>query len=497
MLVGLGRRAEAAEIADHVRLVSADPARAAEAAWTAAVALYRQMRADEAGRVLDAALAAPGAGVWTVRMRALRSVVRMMGGDLDQVGPARAALVAAEEAGDQLAVAVASNALCGALHFAGDTAAAVDVVTRELARLGDDPRTADLRLLAMQNQVAMLGSLDRLREADGVAREMLRQAERYGAPDRLAAARCGAAEHHFQAGQWDEAVAVLETATEDGYAGSPLYELVLHGLLALIAAHRDDEATALAHLEAVGDVGITGGMLRSNAQYLTMARAVLAERAGDPAAALAIVADLLGAGGTEVSDSWLLFPVLARLAVAAGTPDAAVLPAAGEPASRAAAAVHCRGLLDADPAGLLEAARIFRAAGRPGEHAAALEDAAAVLAAAGDLAGARAAYAAASEQWAELGAEWDLRRADVRLRPYGARRRTRRRRPATGWAALTPTELRVAFLVADGHSNPDIAGRLFLSRRTVDVHVSHILAKLEARSRVDIAREALKHQTGA
>ncbi|HEX6756007.1 MAG TPA: AAA family ATPase, partial [Mycobacteriales bacterium] len=245
VLVGLGRRAEAAEIADHVRLTSADPARAAEAAWTAAVALYGLLRADEAGRVLDAALAAPAAGVWPVRMRALRPVVRMMDGHFDQIGPARAALAAAEEAGDQLATAVASNALCGALHFAGETAAAVDVVTRELARLGDEPRTSDLRLLAMHNQVAMLGSLDRMEEADGVAREMLRAAERYGTPDRLTASRCGAAEHHFQAGQWDQAVAVLETATEDPYVISPLYELMLHGLLALIAAHRDDEAAAL------------------------------------------------------------------------------------------------------------------------------------------------------------------------------------------------------------------------------------------------------------
>ena len=87
---------------------------------------------------------------------------------------------------------------------------------------------------------------------------------------------------------------------------------------------------------------------------------------------------------------------------------------------------------------------------------------------------------------------WDLRRAQGRVRPYALRRRGTRR-PSTGWDALTPTELTVAGLVAEGHSNPDIAGRLVLSRRTVDVHVSHILAKLGVRSRVDIAREAFKH----
>ena len=39
-------------------------------------------------------------------------------------------------------------------------------------------------------------------------------------------------------------------------------------------------------------------------------------------------------------------------------------------------------------------------------------------------------------------------------------------------------------------SNPQIAAQLFLSRRTVQTHVSHILAKLDLHSRIDIAREA-------
>ena len=125
----------------------------------------------------------------------------------------------------------------------------------------------------------------------------------------------------------------------------------------------------------------------------------------------------------------------------------------------------------------------------------ALENAAVLSAHEGDAGAAHAAYVAAVDVYSRLGAAWDVRRADSRLRPLGVRRGTRgpRRRPATGWQALTPTELRVAELVAAGRSNPDIAAELLLSRRTVQGHVSHILAKLGAHSRIDIAREAVQH----
>ena len=55
----------------------------------------------------------------------------------------------------------------------------------------------------------------------------------------------------------------------------------------------------------------------------------------------------------------------------------------------------------------------------------------------------------------------------------------------------------IAELVAKGRSNPDIAAELLLSRRTVQSHVSHILAKLNAKSRVEIARETVRHDRAA
>jgi len=59
---------------------------------------------------------------------------------------------------------------------------------------------------------------------------------------------------------------------------------------------------------------------------------------------------------------------------------------------------------------------------------------------------------------------------------------------------LTPVETRIATLVAAGHSNPDIARQLVLSAHTVRTHVSHILTKLQLRSRVEIALIAENHR---
>jgi len=46
--------------------------------------------------------------------------------------------------------------------------------------------------------------------------------------------------------------------------------------------------------------------------------------------------------------------------------------------------------------------------------------------------------------------------------------------------------------VEEGLSNPQIAAKLFTSRRTVATHVSHILKKLDVHSRIDIARESAR-----
>jgi DNA-binding NarL/FixJ family response regulator len=138
---------------------------------------------------------------------------------------------------------------------------------------------------------------------------------------------------------------------------------------------------------------------------------------------------------------------------------------------------------------VLSAAAYYQSTGRPLGRAQALEEAAVLLAAKGEDAAARQALTDAAAVYEALGAVFDLRRMDARLRGYGIRRgRTGRRgTPATGWAALTPTEQLITSRAAAGRSNPDIAAELMMSRSTVQTHMSHILAKLGARSRAELA----------
>jgi DNA-binding CsgD family transcriptional regulator len=76
---------------------------------------------------------------------------------------------------------------------------------------------------------------------------------------------------------------------------------------------------------------------------------------------------------------------------------------------------------------------------------------------------------------------------------YAQRRRGKRKRPASGWAALTPTERDVVRLVSEGLANNDIATRLFVSPRTVQTHLTHVYTKLGLTSRVQLAQEAARH----
>jgi DNA-binding NarL/FixJ family response regulator len=88
-----------------------------------------------------------------------------------------------------------------------------------------------------------------------------------------------------------------------------------------------------------------------------------------------------------------------------------------------------------------------------------------------------------SEMAAELGAGTVEALAAQALRSLGVR--TWRRGASAG--PLTTREREIARLVASGASNPDIARQLFLSRKTVERHVSNLLRKVGARNRAELA----------
>lgn len=121
-------------------------------------------------------------------------------------------------------------------------------------------------------------------------------------------------------------------------------------------------------------------------------------------------------------------------------------------------------------------------------------DAAATLAAV-DRERAVAAFRSAARAAEEMGALSERQLAVQRLRTLGVR--TWRRGPMSGDGALTAREREIASLVAAGATNPEIAQKLFLSRKTVERHVSNILRKIGAKNRTELASRLRVEDAGA
>jgi DNA-binding CsgD family transcriptional regulator len=75
------------------------------------------------------------------------------------------------------------------------------------------------------------------------------------------------------------------------------------------------------------------------------------------------------------------------------------------------------------------------------------------------------------------------------------RMRGERSRATTGWAALTPTELRVIEQVAAGRTNPQIGDALLMSRATVKTHLVHVYAKLGIATRAELAAAVARKES--
>jgi DNA-binding CsgD family transcriptional regulator len=99
---------------------------------------------------------------------------------------------------------------------------------------------------------------------------------------------------------------------------------------------------------------------------------------------------------------------------------------------------------------------------------------------------ARVQLRAALETFDELGAVPWLERASGELRASGE---TLRKRQPHEAEELTPQELQVAQLVAEGKTNKEVGAALFLSHKTVEYHLGQIYRKLSVGSRVELARQ--------
>lgn len=145
----------------------------------------------------------------------------------------------------------------------------------------------------------------------------------------------------------------------------------------------------------------------------------------------------------------------------------------------------------------LQAISFLETTGRPLELANACESSARLARTAGDSAQALGLALRADGLYQGLGATMDLARIRKLLRNLGHRPGVRGRRPRanSGWDSLTESELRVARFVGEGLSNPEVADRLFISRRTVETHLKHVYTKLGLESRVQLASKLAQRNT--
>jgi ATP/maltotriose-dependent transcriptional regulator MalT len=206
--------------------------------------------------------------------------------------------------------------------------------------------------------------------------------------------------------------------------------------------------------------------------------------------------------GGAPSDRVRALVTLARLDRRAGRPDESELHA-HEALRLGRSMQHKRGVVDAlevlaccaaDGGSHAEAARLLGAASVVRQGSGYLYRAPARRV---DFAEARAAVDAAlgAADAAAAWAEGEALSLDEAC-DYAARGRGERKRPATGWAALTATEARVATLAADGLTNVQVGEQLFISRHTVDSHLRHIYSKLGISTRAELATRVAR-QDGA
>ncbi len=293
------------------------------------------------------------------------------------------------------------------------------------------------------------------------------------------------------AGGWADAVAELDAALELAEETGTGWVSLAVGFRAYIDAHRGSTGAARARLESFRHRGRPLAFGRDRPGWAELA---VLESEGRIQEA-GTLARTLWSDARDHPDPLTADLALDATRVALAGLDRSLARRIGQDAPEvcpATVSLLVRGMLDADPDVIAEAADQFARLGRLVAEAFAREELACAAAATGDRDRANAALSTALAGYRHLGAVADHNRALARARALGVRRSSREphRHAPYGWAALTATEVRIAALVRDGLTNREIGSRLFVSPRTVQTHVSHILQKTGLRSRVEIARFA-------
>jgi hypothetical protein len=402
--------------AEEAMALATDPADRAEMRHLLATMRYRRGAEAEAVAMMREAVDDPKVPtIWHTRHRVLLANFRR--GDLEDLDAAeqRAAAVRAEAeaAGQPYETAFALQTLWLTSSIRRHHERALEHVDRALAVVRDRRELADTYLDLLDNRLFSLQNLDRLDDAQWTLRTAAAFAAEHELPATLQVAT---AVQDYWLGRWDEALAEVGAITEDapgvGLREPGAVTMLLHGVAALIALHRDAPDLAAAHLDAADAVPASEAE-RENCDFLLMARALAAEQRGRPTEALEWLEPLLQPAYAPMMLRHQWLPDVLRLARAQSRSDIAEQAAAicaaeaakeVRPARAYAADLRCQALLSGDPEPARAAAEHYRRVGRRFELAAALEDAAV-------LSGERPDEA--SSIYASMSARWDVARTST------------------------------------------------------------------------------------
>jgi DNA-binding CsgD family transcriptional regulator len=411
----------------------------------------------------------------------------------------RSAARFAERAGDQaaLAEALAAQALTEFVLGRDSTA------TMERA-LALEPATLHLRVLRHPSFAYgyRLSCADELDRARTVFQELAARAAEQGdesalAPihNHLALVECLAANWDAAASHADEGYAIaLQVGQRPSQASILAKAALIHARRGTVDAARATAAQSLGLAAPGFDASIPEPALARGGETAIWTLGFLELSLGDALAAdryLRPLAErLLAAGLREPGELRPLPDAIEALVALGRLEDAESLLAELDVCaqltgrrSALAAAARCRGLLlaaggDVDAA-VVELERSVEHP-LPFERARALLDLGRVQRRAKRRGAARTTLAEAHEAFERLGAAIFVASVDDELRRIGGRA------PSAG--ELTPSERRIAELVAEGRSNKDVATALFVTPKTVETQLGRIYGKLGIHSRAELAR---------